>query len=116
MIARTIDTLANTSMRAIQDRGYHFQKRDYYSALNDLPFLSDNSDFWHDRPLPRSIEWDVAAELDEVRRIALYLAELEMFRWIHLSVHRAITGTTPSGVARTHWSTTACCNTPNRAA
>jgi hypothetical protein len=76
-IEQAIDALANTSMRAIQDYGYHFQKRDYYSALNDLPFLSDNSDLWHDRPLPRGIQWDVDAQLDEVRRIAPYLAELE---------------------------------------
>jgi len=75
-IDQAIETLAAASTREVQDRGYHFQPRDYYSALNDLSFLSDNRDLWHDRPLPQGIAWDIDAQLDEVRRIAPYLAEL----------------------------------------
>ena len=76
-IDRAIDTLASASTREIQDRGYHFQRRDYYSALNDLPFLAENQDLWHDRPLPRGIPWDVDGQLDEARKLAPYLTELD---------------------------------------
>jgi hypothetical protein len=75
-IDQAIETLATASTREVQDRGYHFQPRDYYSALNDLPFLDENRDLWHDRPLPLGIEWNVDAQLEEVRQIAPYLAEL----------------------------------------
>jgi hypothetical protein len=74
---QAIETLAAASTQEVQARGYHFQKRDYYSALNDLPFLVENPDLWHDRPLPRGIEWDIDAQLDQVRQIAAYLPELE---------------------------------------
>lgn len=76
-VEQAIETLTAASTREVQDHGYHFQPRDYYSALNDLPFLSDNWDLWHDRPLPPGVEWDVDSQLNEVRRIAPHLAELE---------------------------------------
>jgi hypothetical protein len=75
-IDRAIETLAAASIEEVQRRGYHFQRRDYYSALNDLVFLRENWDLWHDRPLPAGIEWDLDAQLGEVRRIAPYLAEM----------------------------------------
>jgi predicted O-methyltransferase YrrM len=71
-----IETLRSASTREVQDRGYHFQPRDYYSALNDLPFLSDNLDLWHDRSLPAGIDWDLDAQLAEIRKLAPYLSEL----------------------------------------
>jgi methyltransferase family protein len=73
---QAIEVLATASTREVQDRGYHFQRRDYYSALNDLPFLTENWDLWHNRPAPPGIEWDFDAQLEEVRRIAPYCAEL----------------------------------------
>lgn len=76
-----IATLADAPIREVQGRGYHFQKYDYYSALNDLAFLSANWDLWHDRPLPRGIAWDLDAQLDEVRRIAPYVRELSDVPW-----------------------------------
>ena len=75
-IEQAITTLAETPVRDIQDHGYHFQKRDFYSALNDLPFLSENSDLWHDRPPPRGIRWDLDAQLDNVRLLSQYFGEL----------------------------------------
>lgn len=71
-----IESLASASIREVQDRGYHFQRRDFYSALNDLPFLVENWDLWHDRPSPPGIEWNFDAQLQEVRRIAPHFAEL----------------------------------------
>jgi predicted O-methyltransferase YrrM len=65
----------------VQDRGYHFQVRDYYSALNDLSFLSANMDLWHGRPLPPGIEWDLDAQLAQVSRLARHFAELADVPW-----------------------------------
>lgn len=73
---QAIETLAGASTEEIQDRGYHFQQCDFYSALNDFSFLKDNWDLWHERPLPRGIEWDIGAQLEEVRRISPFLSEL----------------------------------------
>ncbi len=75
-IDRAIEALAAASVDEIQRRGYHFQRRDYYSALNDLAFLRENWDLWHERPLPAGIEWNLDAQLGEIRRIAPYLAEM----------------------------------------
>lgn len=75
-IDQAIEVLASASTREVQDRGYHFQPRDYYSALNDLPFLDENADLWHKRPLPPGVTWDLDAQLDEVRGLAPYLQEL----------------------------------------
>jgi Methyltransferase domain len=87
-----IEVLAAAPIQALQDRGYHFQRRDYYSALNDLPFLTANWDLWHDRPLPLGIDWDLDAQLDEIRRIAPYFKELGGIPW-----------DAPPGPPRYHW-------------
>ena len=76
-----IETLAATSIKEIQDRGYHFQRRDYYSGFNDLPFLIENRDLWHDRPFPRGITWDLDAQLEQVRLVAPYFQELADVPW-----------------------------------
>jgi predicted O-methyltransferase YrrM len=91
-IDQAVEVLAAASVDEIQSRGYHFQRRDYYSALNDLPFLRDNWDVWHDRPLPRGVEWDVDAQLEQVRRISRYFAELA-----------DIPMDPPAGSPRYHW-------------
>lgn len=75
-IDQAIEVLAKASTREVQDRGYHFQPRDYYSALNDLAFLDENADLWHGRPLPAGVKWDLDAQLEEVRGLSPYLAEL----------------------------------------
>lgn len=75
-LGQAIETLRETPVLEIQKRGYHFQQRDYYSALNDLPFLAENHDLWHDRPLPRGVKWDLDAQMDAVKQIAPYCSEL----------------------------------------
>jgi hypothetical protein len=76
-IAAAIDTLLGVSPLDIQRRGYHFQRRDYYSPLNDLEFLADNYDLWKNRPLPAGIEWNLAEQLALVRQIGIYVQELQ---------------------------------------
>jgi predicted O-methyltransferase YrrM len=75
-IGRAIEVLAAASIETVQERGFHFQRRDYYSALNDLPFLRENPDLWHDRPPPPAIPWDLDDQISRVRGFSAYLGEL----------------------------------------
>jgi SAM-dependent methyltransferase/predicted O-methyltransferase YrrM len=87
-----IETLRETPIAEIQRRGFHFQARDFYSALNDLAFLEENHDLWHGRPLPRGVDWDLEAQLELVRRVAPYADEL-----------RDVPQDMPPGPPRFHW-------------
>jgi hypothetical protein len=75
-VASAIAVLEQLSPRELQRRGYHFQTRDYYSALNDLEFLDSNRDLWQRRSLPRGIDWDLDAQLALLGTIAPFVAEL----------------------------------------
>jgi hypothetical protein len=75
-VGDAIEVLRSTPIAEVQRRGWHFQQRDFYSALNDFEFLQANPDLWHDRPLPRGIDWDLDGEVSTVRRIAPFAAEL----------------------------------------
>jgi predicted O-methyltransferase YrrM len=75
-IAEAIEVLKAAPIAEVQRRGWHFQARDYYSALNDFSFLEANRDLWHDRPMPAAIDWDLDAEMGKLRAIAPYAAEL----------------------------------------
>ena len=100
-IDRAIESLAAASTREVQDRGFHFQRRDYYSALNDLPFLAENWDLWHERPSPAGIGWDVDAQLEEVRRVSPYFAELANVPFDPPPGPPSTTGRMTSGVVAT---------------
>ena len=65
-----IAKLRETPVAEVQARGFHFQKRDYYSPLNDLAFLEENRDLWQGRGMPRGVDWDLDAQLEFVRRLA----------------------------------------------
>ncbi|HKZ15147.1 MAG TPA: class I SAM-dependent methyltransferase [Solirubrobacterales bacterium] len=71
-----IEVLRATPFAEIQARGWHFQKRDFYSPLNDLEFLEANRDLWHDRPMPAGVDWDLEGQLESLRRLAGYVDEL----------------------------------------
>ncbi len=75
-IDQAIETLRATPIAEIQRRGWHFQMRDYYSALNDFEFLEANEDLWHDRPMPAGVAWDLDGAMAKLREIAPYAAEL----------------------------------------
>lgn len=75
-VDQALEVLRRVPPLELQGRGYHLQRCDYYSGLNDLSFLGENRDLWHDRPLPPGVEWDLEAQLEAVRRFAPYLPEL----------------------------------------
>jgi predicted O-methyltransferase YrrM len=79
-IARQVDDalsiLRSVPFEEIQRRGWHFQPNHFYWPLNDVAFLRDNPDLWHDRGLPRGIEWELDAQLELARIVNGYAAEL----------------------------------------
>lgn len=87
-----IEVLRKAPPIEIQRRGHHFQVRDFYSGLNDMLFLEENHDLWHDRPLPPGIEWDLDGHLEVLERIAPYCREL-----------RDVPFEMPPGPPRYHW-------------
>jgi predicted O-methyltransferase YrrM len=75
-IATAIETLARTPVAEVQRRGWHFQPRHYYSALNDLEFLDANRDLWVGRPLGANIDWNLDGQLALLRELAAFAPEL----------------------------------------
>ena len=75
-VASAIATLSQVPPAELQRRGYHFQRADYYSALNDIAFLAANRDLWQQRPMPTGIKWQLDAQLELLRCISPYIAEL----------------------------------------
>lgn len=73
-VERALALLAAMPFEELQRRGWHFQPNHFYWPLNDVDFLRASHELWHDRGLPRGIDWDLdaqlalAAELDGYRR------------------------------------------------
>jgi hypothetical protein len=76
-IASAIATLKDLPAREVQRLGYHFQRRDYYSPLNDLEFLDQNRDLWQGRGMPLAIRWNLDEQVALLKSISPYIAELE---------------------------------------
>jgi hypothetical protein len=80
LIDRRIDdaiaVLRSVPFEEIQRRGWHFQPNHFYWPLNDVAFLEDNRDLWHDRGLPLGIEWDVDGQVARVEGLDAYRGEL----------------------------------------
>jgi hypothetical protein len=75
-ITGAIVTLSRTPIAELQARGYHFERRDYYSPINDLSFLDSNRDLWQGRPLPAGIDWGLDQQLELLRRVTVHVPEL----------------------------------------
>jgi predicted O-methyltransferase YrrM len=91
-VDQAIEALRQVPPLELQRRGYHFQRCDYYSGLNDLSFLAENPDLWHDRSLPPGMSWDLKAQLEAVAALAPYTVELADVPW-----------DPPEGPPRYHW-------------
>ncbi|MBN2437571.1 MAG: class I SAM-dependent methyltransferase [Deltaproteobacteria bacterium] len=71
-----IENLKQYSFLDIQKAGYHFQRNDFYSPLNDCDFLIENKDLWKDRPPVPDIDWNIAGQLEVARTVSRYVEEL----------------------------------------
>lgn len=66
----------HVGFRKIQQLGFHLQRNDFYSPLNDCDFLQQNPDLWHNQPDPADIDWRIEDQLAFAREIAVFLDEL----------------------------------------
>ena len=76
-IDRSLALLSELPFEELQQRGWHLQRTDGDSPLNDVPFLRRNPDLWVRPRLPASIDWELDAQEDLVSRIAGHAPELE---------------------------------------
>jgi predicted O-methyltransferase YrrM len=60
----------------LQEWGYHFEYLNYYSAVNDIPFLAENRDLWHDRPAPPAVVGNLSSQLELMSQLSSYFGEL----------------------------------------
>jgi hypothetical protein len=75
-VDEAIDLLRRVPFDEIQRRGWHFQPNHFYWPLNDVAFLRDNPSLWHDRGLPRGVDWDLDRQLAVARTVERYRPEL----------------------------------------
>jgi len=68
--------LRTIPFQELQRRGWNLQPHHFYWPLNDVQFLRDHPELWHDRGLPAGIEWDLDGQVDFVRDLAPFCAEL----------------------------------------
>jgi predicted O-methyltransferase YrrM len=72
-----IDVLKQIRFDVIQQFGYHFQKNDYYSPLNDCTFLNHNRDLWRNGHLSSGINWNAEGQLQVAALVGRYVDELK---------------------------------------
>ncbi len=75
-IQRSLDTLSRVPSIELQRFGWHFQRNDFYSPLNDCDFLASNEDLWKNPGLPTAIDWNVSTQLETARVVARHVEEL----------------------------------------
>lgn len=68
--------LREHDIKEIQGRGFHFQRNDFYSPLNDLLFLESNRDLWNKNDDPLDIDWNVEGQLAVAKEISAFVDEL----------------------------------------
>jgi predicted O-methyltransferase YrrM len=68
--------LRTVPFQALQARGWHLQPNHYYSPLNDVHFLREHPELWHDRPLPAGIDWDLDGQVAVARELSAVYGEL----------------------------------------
>jgi hypothetical protein len=76
-IHNAIQILKDVDIDTIQNFGYHFQPKNYYSPLNDLQFLRDNRDLWREPFEPLAIDWNLEGQMSVALEISGYVAELK---------------------------------------
>jgi hypothetical protein len=80
-VDEAIEMLRGVPFEELQRRGWHFQPNHFYWPLNDVDFLRANHELWHDRGLPRDIDWDLDRQVEVARTIDGYRHELDDVPW-----------------------------------
>jgi predicted O-methyltransferase YrrM len=68
--------LRTIPFQELQARGWHLQPNHYYWPLNDVEFLREHPELWHDRGLPAGIDWDLDGQVAFARELAASYGEL----------------------------------------
>lgn len=76
LIKTAAQFLLRQDIRDVQRAGYHFQRNDYYSPLNELDFLDRNRDLWNGGRDPADVDWNAAGQLMVANEVAEYVEEL----------------------------------------
>ena len=79
-VSRQVDDalafLHTIRFQELQRRGWHLQPNHFYWPLNSVEFLRDHPELWHDRGLPRGVDWDLDGQLKFARELAPFWTEL----------------------------------------
>jgi Methyltransferase domain len=75
-VDEALSFLRTIPFQELQRRGWNLQPSHFYWPLNDVEFLRDHPELWHDRGLPAGVSWELDAQLDFVRALAPFCAEL----------------------------------------
>jgi hypothetical protein len=75
-VDEAIELLRTIPFEELQRRGWHVQPAHFYWPLNDVAFLRAHPELWHDRGLPRGVRWEVERQLELLRELNGYRAEL----------------------------------------
>jgi predicted O-methyltransferase YrrM len=76
-VDEALEFLRRVPFQELQRRGWHLQPNHYYWPLNDVRFLREHEDLWHDRGLPRGIDWDLDGQVAFARELATVYHELD---------------------------------------
>jgi predicted O-methyltransferase YrrM len=76
-VDEALEFLRTVPFQELQRRGWHLQPNHYYWPLNDVQFLREHEQLWHNRGLPRGIDWDLDGQVAFARELAKVYHELE---------------------------------------
>jgi predicted O-methyltransferase YrrM len=68
--------LRTIPFQELQRRGWHLQPNHFYWPLNSVEFLRDHPDLWHDRGLPKGVDWNLDRQVAFARELAPFSSEL----------------------------------------
>lgn len=74
---RLLTELSKYDFKDIQAAGWHFQRNDYYSPLNDIGFLQQNPDLWTLPVEPPCIDWNIEGQMAIAEEVAAFVGELK---------------------------------------
>jgi predicted O-methyltransferase YrrM len=74
-IDAAIETLRQVGFARLQALGWHFQRCDFYSPLNDVAFLRQNQDLWKAHE-PADVDLDLDRQLAVAREVSRHVDEL----------------------------------------
>ena len=74
--ALAAEVLAQADFKDIQALGWHFQRKDFYSPLNDAQWLWDNRDLWHNTETPLDIDWNLDRQIAVAAEVGKFTHEL----------------------------------------